>query len=302
MIQNFQISQLTPYPDHPFKLYAGKRLDDMIKSIKEHGVIMPVIVRHIKGSNQKYEILSGHNRVNAAREAGFKEVPVIIRNDLTDAEAKLFVTETNLMQRSFADLSHSERALSLAQHYEAMKCQGKRNDLIGEIESLLNPQKSSSEIQTKTKRRSDAEIGDKYGLSRDKVAKYIRLSKLIPTLLELLNDGKIAFNPAYQLSFIEDNILQNQIAEFIQNGSKVDLKKSEQLKECFAKGNLTSKKVEQIISGDDLPKRKPFKISAEIINKYFKHCQSDEEIEKLIIAAMEFYNDEDDEEDEYGND
>ena len=134
------VDELIPYADHPFKLYEGERLDDMVRSVKELGVIVPVIVRPL---DEDYEILSGHNRVNAAKIAGLKKVPVIIKTGLTDEEAKLIVTETNLVQRSFADLSHSERAVALKMHLEALKesngGQGTRTDLLDEIKTLSNP-------------------------------------------------------------------------------------------------------------------------------------------------------------------
>lgn len=128
------ISKLVSFENHPFKLYEGERLENMVRSIRELGVIVPVIVRP-KG--EEYEILSGHNRVNAARTAGLLKVPAIIKENLEDEEAMLIVTETNLMQRSFSDMLHSERAAALEQHHKALSSQGKRTDILKEIESLL---------------------------------------------------------------------------------------------------------------------------------------------------------------------
>jgi ParB family chromosome partitioning protein len=98
------VDLLIAYPNHPFKLYEGDRLADMVRSIKEMGILLPIIVRPAGSDNEQYEILSGHNRVNAAKEAGLTEIPAIIKHDLSDNEANLIVTEKNLMQRSFADL------------------------------------------------------------------------------------------------------------------------------------------------------------------------------------------------------
>ena len=122
-----EISRLMPFENHPFKLYEGERFENMVRSIKEFGVIVPVIVRP-KGYD--YEILSGHNRVNAAKAAGLLEVPVVIKENLEDEEAMLIVTETNLMQRSFSDMLHSERAAALSEHHKALSSQGKSTDLL----------------------------------------------------------------------------------------------------------------------------------------------------------------------------
>ncbi|NLP00031.1 MAG: ParB N-terminal domain-containing protein, partial [Clostridiaceae bacterium] len=121
------IGKLIPFKGHPFKLYQGERLQGLVDSIREIGVILPVVVRPIKDGD--YEILSGHNRVNAARIAGLDIVPAIIKEGLTEEEANLIVTETNLLQRSFSDLSHSERAIALKRHYDNIKEQSKKAQL-----------------------------------------------------------------------------------------------------------------------------------------------------------------------------
>lgn len=117
---SLRIKDLIPFKNHPFKLYEGQLFEDMVKSVRDNGVLEPIIVRPITGT-ETYEILSGHNRVAAAKEAGSDSVPAIIKYGLSDEEALLIVTETNLMQRSFTDLKHSERAAALTAHYAAMK-------------------------------------------------------------------------------------------------------------------------------------------------------------------------------------
>jgi len=120
------INTLIPFENHPFKLYEGDRLDDMVESIKNFGIIVPIVVRK---KDNKYQILSGHNRANSAKIVGLSEVPAIIKENLTEEEATLIVTETNLMQRSFTDLLHSERATVIATRHNAMKRQGIRTFL-----------------------------------------------------------------------------------------------------------------------------------------------------------------------------
>jgi len=282
----YPIESLEPYPNHPFKPYTGQRLDDMVESVRENGIMIPIIVRH--NQNGKFVILSGHNRVNAATLAGYADVPVIVKNHISDEEARLLVTETNLMQRSFSDLSHSERAICLAHHYEAMKCQGRRNDLLCEIETLIG---TCSQIENKCK--SLTKIGDKYGLSKDKVARYIRMSKLVPELLELVDNDSLAFLSAYQLSFIEDESVQTQAAEFIQNGGKLDIKSAETLREHYENSSLTDENIKQVLCDTPPPEKKPqsFKLSTNIINEFFKTEQDKKAIEETITAALRFYYD-----------
>jgi len=232
-----EFSRMKPFPNHVFKLYKGQRLQDMVENIKQFGVIFPIILWQTE--NNEFIILSGHNRVNAAKIAGITKCPVVIRTDLTHDEAVLFVTETNLRQRSFTDLSHSERALCLSQHYEAMKCQGRRTDLINEIESLMNPhdnsvQSASSQLGTRT----DEKLGRDYSLSRNQVARYIRLATLDPALLAYVDTGEIAFLAGYDISFIEKQNIQAIIANLIKNKYyKVDMKMASLLREYYSQTN-----------------------------------------------------------------
>lgn len=292
------LAQLKSFPQHKFKLYSGERLDDMVESIKQFGVLMPLIVWQ---KDDEYIILSGHNRANAAQIAGLNKVQVVIKENLTFEEATLIVTETNLRQRSFSDLSESEKALCLAQHYEAMKSQGKRNDLLNEIESLL----TSSEIQTKsdnsrnstssetqTKLRADSKLAEEYGLSRDKVAKYIRISSLTSELLNLLDSGKVVFGAAYTLSFIENNDFQLAIYRAIENyGFKLDMKKAEILRQKFESGTLNESKIDLILLGELKQKEikpKAIKLKSELAEKYFTD-KKQSEIDSIISRALEFY-------------
>ena len=127
-IMEMEFERMEPFPNHKFKLYEGQQLADMVESIRQFGILIPIILWHRE--DDTYVILSGHNRCNAAKIAGFTKGPVIIKENLSCDEAVLIVTETNLRQRSFTDMSHSERAYCLAQHYEVLKSQGKRSDLL----------------------------------------------------------------------------------------------------------------------------------------------------------------------------
>ena len=295
-ILEMDFSQMEPFPEHKFKLYEGQQLDDMVESIRQFGILLPIILWHT--GERKYIILSGHNRRNAAMLAGLTKGPVIVRENLTHDEATLIVTETNLRQRSFADMSHSERAYCLAQHYEALKSQGRRNDLLTEIEMLLNPHESRenpTSSQLVTKLRSDEKLGEEYGLSHAKVARYIRLAGLNEELIKRVDTGEISFLAAYDLSFVEDTGKQQRIADLmVSEGYKLDMKKAELLRNYYETGKLTDVTTTQILSGEKTRKPKsdkpqPIKVKTSVITKYFTAGQSAKEIEETIDRALEIY-------------
>lgn len=295
-ILEMDFSQMEPFPEHKFKLYEGQQLDDMVESIRQFGILLPIILWHT--GEGKYIILSGHNRRNAAMLAGLTKGPVIVRENLTHDEATLIVTETNLRQRSFADMSHSERAYCLAQHYEALKSQGRRNDLLTEIEMLLNPHESRenpTSSQLVTKLRSDEKLGEEYGLSHAKVARYIRLAGLNEELIKRVDTGEISFLAAYDLSFVEDTEKQQRIADLmVSEGYKLDMKKAGLLRNYYETGKLTDVTTTQILSGEKTRKPKSdkpqyIKVKTSVITKYFTAGQSAKEIEETIDRALEIY-------------
>lgn len=295
-IAEMDFERMTPFPGHKFKLYEGQQLDDMVESIRQFGILLPIILWHT--DDDRHVILSGHNRVNAGKLSGLIKAPVIVKENLTHEDAVLIVTETNLRQRSFADLSHSERAYCLAQHYDAMKCQGKRNDLLQEIETLLNPhdsRDSNASVQSGHRMKSREIIGNEYGLSQTNVTRYIRLSYLIPSLLKQVDAGEIAFLAAYELSFVEDKDKQQQIAEFMEyDGYKLDMKRAELLRTHYEGKKLTEDAIVQILSGEKTrkpksDKPKAVKIKPAVITKYFTAGQTQKQIEDTIDKALALY-------------
>ncbi len=267
----------------------------MVTSVKELGIILPVVVRP-KGENI-YEILSGHNRVNAAKIAGFEKVPAVIKEGLSDEEANLIVTETNLLQRSFADLSYSERAVALARHYDAIKQQGKRNDLINEIEKLSKNShtKANKDLeQLAPNVRPQEKVANSYSLSRFTVSRYLRLNELIPELLLRVDTEEIAFIPAVALSFIKKTEQQDIERIIADNNFKVDMVKADILRSNSEAGILTSDRIYAILSGELGKKKKsnkpvPIKIKPKVISRFFTQEQKPPEIEEVIEKALELY-------------
>jgi len=291
------IDVLVLYKNHPFKLYTGERLDHMVQSIRDFGILVPIIVRPLDAKKGTYEILSGHNRVNAAKIAGLTKVPVIIMTGLTDGEAKLIVTETNLVQRSFADLSHSERAAALKQHLDAIKAQGKRTDLLHEIEKLVE----SHEIKENDTcglidhpAKSRDRTAGKYGLDPRSVSRYVRLSYLIKPLLNRVDADEIGLYPAVSLSYLTSD--EQTAIETLLNDTahKIDMQKAEYLRIYSEAKKLTHEKMVHILSGrlKKKPRTKtppPFKLKAKIYQKYFDPDTPQAEVEATIDKALAEY-------------
>jgi ParB family transcriptional regulator, chromosome partitioning protein len=309
-----EFDQMKPFSDHRFKLYTGKRLEDMVDSIRNYGILQPLILWHRR---EEYILLSGYNRRNAGILAGLKKAPVVIKENLSHEEAVLIMAETNLRQRSFSDLSESERAFCLKQHYDALKSQGKRTDLLNELDELLNsddnagastvsesvtrsqngetPENEASTVsKTVTRFRTDEKLGEKYGLNRDKVAKYVRIAGLIPPLLERFDQGEITFLAAYDLSFIENTAYQEILEEYLQGGYRLDTTKAALFHSYAKEGNLTEKTIAEILSGQkseilEIAKHKTFRLKPTVISRYFTPVQSKKEIEETIEKALELY-------------
>lgn len=290
-----KLEDMESFPEHKFKPYSGKRLQDMVDSIREFGILEPIILWK---RGEKYIILSGHNRKYAGMLAGLQEAPVVVREELSYEEAVLIVTETNLRQRSFEDLSHSERAFCLKQHYEAMKSQGRRNDLLKELEELLNPheiKENQTLSEKRTRLRADEKLGEEYNLGKDKVAKYVRIADMALPLLKCLDDRKLSFEAAYDLSFIKEESIQLAVADMIeQEGCRIDTRMSGIIHGYARNGKITMDLVRQIVSGEKRRKPKngtpkPVRVKEAVISRYFTGGQSRKEIEETIEKALELY-------------
>lgn len=244
---------------------------------------VPIVVRPYAKEEEKYEILSGHNRVAAAREVGLDKVPVVIRKGLTDNEALLIVTETNLIQRSFADLKHSEKAVILAVHYDALKKKsGYRSDLLAEIEQL-----TCAPVGTGTRTRD--KIGAQYSLGKTTVARYLRVYKLIPALKERLDSGEIGMRVAEALSYLRVKE-QNIVKKLLDEGTKINIKQADKLKTESEKGDINLTNISEILSSGYFPaKVKPIKLNGQFLAQHFYPDQSIEEIEKVIAEALNQY-------------
>ena len=275
------VKSIKPFHDHPFHLYEGERLEDMIASIKEHGVLNPVIVQKFEDG---YEMLSGHNRLNAAKLAGLKEVPAIVKTGLSEEEAYVYVIETNLMQRSFSDLLISEKAAVLKARYERVSNQGKRNDILREIASLEGkPLEDATCGHGDHKLKTRDSIGKEYELSGSSVGRLLKLNDLIKPFKDMVDRGTLYTKVALQMAFLPEEE-QNMVYEAIKGKStKITLEAVMKLRSHS--GVLTDAMVKRYLSAEPV-KKKCYKVPGRIVEKYFEGMDPNM-VDSIVEQALE---------------
>ena len=231
-VRSIDIDKLIPYKKHCFRLYEGERLDDMVRSVQQYGIMVPIIVRNVPGSDT-YEILSGHNRVNAARIAGKKNVPALVKENLPDEFAEVYVIETNLLQRGFKELKISEQAFAVAVRYKKLFDQKKIQAISDELQ-ILQHDKSCSRppVGDGSGKRMETIAAEEYGIGHSTVARLLRINELSKELKAMVDDGNIKIRPAVELSYIPEE-MQAALVKLMseQEVSVIDMKMAKQLRE-----------------------------------------------------------------------
>ena len=282
-IEMLPIDSVHPFRKHPFRLYEGERLDDMVESIREHGILSPLIVWKNSGG---YEMLAGHNRQNAGRLAGLTEIPVIVKRDLSEKEAYVYVIETNVIQRGFAELLPSEKAAVLAERYEKVISQGKRNDILQEIARLNDSDmEETCGHDVKKKKNRDA-VGKEYGMTGRNIARYIRVNQLSQPLKERLDDGSLPLVAAVDLSYLSDEE-QNVVSELAEQGRiKLDGKITRAIKDI--EGEVTADRI-MGFAGNRTQKKadigKNIKLPADVYERYFADTKPGD-VAKIVEEAL----------------
>ena len=264
-LRMLSIKKIRPFHNHPFHLYEGDRLEDMVASVREHGILNPVIVQEIDGG---YEMLSGHNRMNAAKLVGLKEIPAIVKTDLSEEEAYVYVIETNLMQRSFSDLLISEKAAVLKARYEKGACQGKRNDILKEIAKLEGKTLDDTTCghgDHKLKTRDS--IGKEYELSGSSVGRLLKLNDLIKPFKDMVDRGALYTKVALQLAFLPEE--EQDMVFRVMNEEKTKITSEMVANLRSHSGSLTEAKIKRYLSKNTI-KKKCYKVPARIVEKYFE--------------------------------
>lgn len=286
--QNNQIKQipldmLVPFHNHQFSLYDGERRDDMVESIRKNGVMTPIVCRPNPDGTDTYEILIGHNRWNCSKIAGLETIPAIIKEQLTEEEAQTYVDESNLIQRGFNDLKVSEQARIIARRYSEMFSQGKRNDIINEIRVLNGEETSSGNSREK--------VADEYGLSRNTIARLVRISKLSDGILGWIDKGQLAVRAGVELSYLSADE-QSELFEINSADDNMLMKISEaqarDLRILSADGVLDGDEMLKVLSAKKKKPDKKVSIAPKLYKKYFAGL-SNEEIADTVAAALDMF-------------
>lgn len=260
--------------------------DDMVDSIRKNGVMTPIVCRPNPDGTDTYEILIGHNRWNCSKIAGLETIPAIIKEQLTEDEAQTYVDESNLIQRGFNDLKVSEQARIIARRYSEMFSQGKRNDIINEIRVLNGEETSSGNSREK--------VADEYGLSRNTIARLVRISKLSDSILGWLDKGQLAVRAGVELSYLTADE-QSELFEINSADNDMLMKISEaqarDLRVLSADGVLDGDEMLKVLSAKKKTPDKKLSIAPTLYKKYFAGL-SNEEIQQIVEQALEmFYSD-----------
>ena len=278
VVTELPINSLVPYRSHPFALYEGERLDDMVESVTENGVLTPIIVQPIEDG--QYEILAGHNRWNASKIAGKKTITAIIKTGLTKEEAYVYVVETNVFQRGFDNLKLSEQAAVIAERTDSFR-EEKRNAIREEIQSISGDSPN----------RADVAVGEEYGMNSKRVARLVRIHRyLVPELKALLDDNRIPFVGAINLSFLDEDD-QREVAELAED-YEITLKKCEELKKLADAGELDD--VAAVLDNtakqeQTAPKMKPVRIRKDVFDRYFQKNKDREYVQDVVEVALSEY-------------
>ena len=275
-VRNIKLSDITDFPDHPFKVIDNEDMELLKESVEESGILVPVIVRE-KG-NGKYEMISGHRRKRASELAGLETIPCIIKN-LDDDEATIIMVDSNLQREKILP---SERAFAYKYKLEAIKHQGSRTDLlVNLVDDTLRPMD--------TKMKSADLVGKESGESGRQVQRYIRLTYLIKELLNLVDEEKIAFRPAVEISYLTEEE-QKSLFDYIEYyDATPSLEQAKTLKNLSQENSLTEEKLEDILS-EEKPNQIPkIKFNEDRIRQVLPRNITDDKIEDFVVKSIEFY-------------
>lgn len=269
-IRQMSVSELKPFEAQPFKVLMDESMDELVQSIKESGVLSPLVVRPHKDGG--YEILSGHRRATACKLAGRDKVPVIIRH-LDDDMAAIFLVDSNLQRENILP---SEKAYAYRLKLEAMKRQGWRTDL------------TSAQIGRKSGKESREILAEQVGESKNQISRYIRLTELIDPLLDLVDNKKLPINSAVELSYLGSKA-QSDVAKAIEREETAPSIEQAAKIRRFAEGGILSAKAIDRIMREERRKKRSFTLKEDMLNQYFPEEFTVEQIREVLVKLLEHW-------------
>jgi ParB-like partition proteins len=266
-IQRIPLAELQSFKNHPFKVKDDESMMQTVESVKQYGILVPAIARSKEGGG--LELVSGHRRRRASELAGFTEMPVIVRN-LNDDESTIVMVDSNLQRET---LLPSERAFAYKMKLEALKRQGNRSDL------------TSGQVGTKS--RTDEKVGDAIGESGRQVQRFIRLTTLVPALLDMVDEKKIAINPAVEISFLKSEE-QTQLLETIESEQATpSLSQAQRLKRFSQEGSLSADVMRAIMSEEKKPEQNRLTLGTDKLQHFFPKTYTPKQMEDTILKLLE---------------
>ena len=267
-VQQISIDALHPFTNHPFKVLDDEAMTRTVESIAQYGVLAPLIARP-RPDGDGYEIISGHRRQYAAKLAGLDTLPVIVRQ-MSDDAAVILMVDSNLQREHILP---SERAFAYKMKLEALKNQGARSD-------LTSPQVAA-------KFRSDDAVAKDQGISGDTVRRYIRLTNLIPELLDMVDEKKISFNPAVELSYLDESQQRDFLEAMDGTQNAPSVSQAQQLKKMAQCGEFTYEKAFDILGQEKKSEQDTVTIKNDILRKYFPRSYTPKQMEEKIIQLLD---------------
>ena len=268
--KNISIEKLHPFENHPYKVQDNEEMDTLAESIKAHGVVSPIIVRPLENTTDEYEIISGHRRVMASRKAGIAEVPALVVSLDRDAAAIVLV-DSNLHREHILP---SEKAYAYKLKAEALAHKGYRTDL--------------TSVQV-APRLATEQIAEDAGTSKDTIKRYIRLTNLIPEILQYVDDGRIAFTPAVELSYLNEQEQYDLLEQMGLNDCTPSLSQACRFKKMSQEQGLTPEVIAAVMSEEKANQREMFKVPMERIRKYVPKANA-KQTEDFVLKACEHYH------------
>lgn len=271
-IYDIPLSEIDDFPDHPYKVKEDEDMDQLVQSIKDNGILTPVTLR--RKEDGRYEVVAGHRRKRACELAGIPTLRAEIK-DLTRDEAVILMVESNY-QRS--KILPSEKAFAYKMRLEAMKRQGQRTDL------------TSDPMGWKSKgAESAAVVGEKNGDGQTQVRRYIRLTNLIPDILEMVDEGRIAFRPAVELSYLSEAEQAYLLEEMTYNDATPSLAQAIKMHSFAKEGKLSSEVIESIMSEEKPNQREKISFRADRLRQYIPDSVPREKTEEYVMRALQHY-------------